>query len=368
MSSNNISTEISQEISQTPYACSSLTHLSGGTANFVYRGILTHPLQDGTTTVIIKHGKDYIASNQDFKLPTERCVIEETILNAMGDYPAPQNNEYAEHVSVKTPHLFHFNRETNTQILEDLPDAMDLKSFFSASPTGISESHAGSIGQALGGWLSSFHSWTAEEKQSNLAVEMEKNKLMQDLKFSINYESLVQMVDKYPALLKESKDVFEKVRDSAAKEVGRKDGDGFGIIHGDFWSGNVLIPKNVANAPNTTLFIIDWELCHCGARALDLGQMIAELYMLKHFKDIDPGLWVIQGFAQGYHEQLNEDLAFRIVIHVGVHLVFWGSTIPGWGTEEQVEEVVKIGRDFVVKGWEKEKAWFEGGPLGCLFS
>lgn len=69
-----ISTLVSQELSKTPYESSSLTRLSGGTANFVYRGVLARPLQDGTKTIIIKHGEEFVASNRDFKLTTDRCV------------------------------------------------------------------------------------------------------------------------------------------------------------------------------------------------------------------------------------------------------------------------------------------------------
>jgi hypothetical protein len=69
---------------------------------------------------------------------------------------------------------------------------------------------------------------------------------------------------------------------------------------------------------------------------------------------------------QGYGD-IDDDFAFRVAIHVGVHFVCWVSRIPGWGSKEQVKEVVEIGRDFVVKGWEKDRAFFEGTPLKCLF-
>lgn len=61
--------QIAQQLSQTRFACSSLTRLSGGTANFVYRGTPATP-----DSIIIKHTKDYVASNQDFKLDAKRCV------------------------------------------------------------------------------------------------------------------------------------------------------------------------------------------------------------------------------------------------------------------------------------------------------
>lgn len=69
-----ITTTITQNLSTTPFACSSLTRLSGGTANFVYRGELQLPLEDGTKTVIIKHAEEFLALMTDFKLTADRCV------------------------------------------------------------------------------------------------------------------------------------------------------------------------------------------------------------------------------------------------------------------------------------------------------
>lgn len=62
--------QIAQELSQTPFACSSLTRLSGGTANFVYRGTPA----SSPDSIIIKHTKGYVASNLSFKLDPKRCV------------------------------------------------------------------------------------------------------------------------------------------------------------------------------------------------------------------------------------------------------------------------------------------------------
>jgi len=38
------------------------------------------------------------------------------------------------------------------------------------------------------------------------------------------------------------------------------------------------------------------------------------------------------------------------------------------GTEKQVEQVVEIGRDFMLKGWAKDKQFFATTPLRCLFN
>jgi hypothetical protein len=66
--------QIAQELSQTIYACSSLTVLNGGSANFLFRGILVQPLQDGSNTVVVKHCKEFVAANRNFKLDISRCV------------------------------------------------------------------------------------------------------------------------------------------------------------------------------------------------------------------------------------------------------------------------------------------------------
>ncbi|KAL3469765.1 kinase-like domain-containing protein [Aspergillus californicus] len=373
MADPEIKAAVANELSSTPFACTELTQLSGGTANFVYRGVLSQPLADGTTTVIVKHTKDYVASNRAFKLDAKRCLTEESALRALNSMHSitttndgPGGQKYQ--ITVKTPQLLHFNAATYTQVLEDLFDAVDLKTFLlSPGVTGnISEEWDRSIGRTLGVWLRYFHCWISEAARGDVARGFGENEEMRKLKFSINYDSLVAMVDTYPEVLEGSRAVFEKVRELAAAEL--DEGDTIGAIHGDFWSGNVLIPKSALTnpLPTTPLFITDWELAQKGTRALDLGQMIAELYMLKHFKDIDDGLWAIEGFAEGYQD-LSEDLAFRTIMHVGVHLVFWGSTVPGWGTKEQVLDVVRQGRDLIIGAWEKDRTLFKKGIWACLF-
>lgn len=112
--------------------------------------------------------------------------------------------------------------------------------------------------------------------------------------------------------------------------------------------------------------MVDWELSHLSTLAFDLGQMFAELFELKHFKGIDAGAWLIESFMQGYGP-VTEELAFSTAIHVGTHFICWGSTVQNWGTKEQVEAIVELGRDFVVKGWERDASFFKDTALGCLF-
>lgn len=95
--------------------------------------------------------------------------------------------------------------------------------------------------------------------------------------------------------------------------------------------------------------------------------MIAELYELKHFKNHDAGIWLIESFIKGYGD-MSEDMKWKVIVQAGAHLVCWGSRVAGWGNEEQVEDVVRIGRDWIVNGWERNRDFFQGMVLGKLFS
>ena len=131
------------------------------------------------------------------------------------------------------------------------------------------------------------------------------------------------------------------------------------------------IPSLEAQQPaGINLFVIDWELAQFGRKEYDLGQMIGDLYERKHFKYADSALCIIQGFVAGYGA-LSDDMAVRIAIHVGVHLICWyirrnpkaSFTEP----PEQIQDAIRIGTDFIVKGLDRDRTWFEGCDLACLF-
>lgn len=131
---------------------------------------------------------------------------------------------------------------------------------------------------------------------------------------------------------------------------------------------SVLLPSGPIPTPETSLkvLIIDWEMSQLAIPAFDLGQMIAESYELEHFKGYDAGIWLIEGFIEGYGE-MSEEMKWKTVIHAGTHLVCWGSRVAGWGSEEQVEAVVKVGRNWIVGGWEENRSAFQGMVLDGLF-
>jgi hypothetical protein len=104
------------------------------------------------------------------------------MLNALNDFPSITT---ADKVSIKAPHLYLFISETNTQVIEDVPDAVDVKSIFT-SPTAnslLNHSLATSIGHALGFWLRSFHTWASAPAQADLRREIGKMSQCESLNF-----------------------------------------------------------------------------------------------------------------------------------------------------------------------------------------
>lgn len=99
--------------------------------------------------------------------------------------------------------------------------------------------------------------------------------------------------------------------------------------------------------------------------------MIGDLYERKHFHNVDAATWVLGCFVDGYGK-LSDELAFRTAIHAGVHLLCWyirrAPNGPLKGTPQQVAEAVTLGIDFVVKGWKKDRRWFEQSVLAPLLA
>lgn len=268
---------------------------------------------------------------------------------------------------VKTPKLLYYDRDTNTQVYEYCSNSIDAKTyalqFWSPTPTEAQEQCV-ILGKSLGSWLRQFHNWADSPEQEAFRAIVAQNTSMQRVKNIINYSNSLNMAQKHPEILGDTIDVLQAIAVMATEE--KETSFNFGVIHGDFWTGNVILPQiALDNKYHIPVNIIDWELVQIGPRAMDLGQMIAELYELKLFKDIDAGTWMMKGLMFGYGT-INTKMAFRTAIHIGSHLINF-SSVPDWGSEEQVKRVIKQGRDIVSRAWRKDREWFEGTPLNFLF-
>jgi fructosamine-3-kinase len=131
-----------------------------------------------------------------------------------------------------TPKIYSFDQENNTQIYSDLPASTELKTY--AITHSLTQEQCSRLGYALGLWTKKFHEWAAVPGQKDLRDAMKASATMKELKYTINYATLVARIECFPEILEESRGVFEAV----AKEVRERfDIEEGSLIHGDFWSG-----------------------------------------------------------------------------------------------------------------------------------
>ncbi|PMD41903.1 hypothetical protein L207DRAFT_511661 [Hyaloscypha variabilis F] len=375
--------QILQQLSQTPYACTSVTQQSTRPGNFVYRGVLAQPLtlQNGgrASSIIIKHSTDLAATYRDSPLDIKRCIFEESLFNSVADFSPPTTTTTV----IKAPRLHLYNRQTSssTQVLEDFSNTTGFKAmlFSPNADSLLPQSSRTTIGRNLGSWLRSFHTWASAPERAALRAQLPQDDPMRKLKRLLTYDGFLRALENYPELLEGHKETLETIRDVMIKEFEKLPTEGdenLGLIHGDFWSGNILIPSTGWREPppsdgTNELFIIDWEFAQFGHRCYDLGQIVGDLCERKVYNKIDTGLAVMEGVIDGYGE-LSDYMAFRTAIHVGVHLVGYYNRRPQRGpwvaSPEAIVAGMTAGRDFIIKGWEKDRKFFEGSLLASLFT
>lgn len=229
-----VATQILRHLSRTQYACASLSSpLSSRPGNFVYRGILSQPIdiQGGGTakSIIIKQSTD----------PIPR-LFEELLLKSLFNYPHSTIS-----TTVKPPRLYLYDKETKTQVLEDFADTSGFKAMlYSAdADTLLPLPSTSTIGHHLGHWLRSFHTWALAPEQAVLRAQMWQNDPMRKTKHLFTYDCVLEVLKNYPELLEGNKKTLETIRDTMAKDVQRsslEQGNGYGLIHGDLWSGKYV--------------------------------------------------------------------------------------------------------------------------------
>ncbi|KAI8633995.1 kinase-like domain-containing protein [Xylariaceae sp. FL1651] len=364
----------------TPYACSELLALGGGTANFLYRGVLRQPSPDTTSsaTVIVKLSTDYVAVNRDFSLDVTRCFFEKSILEALDGFPRSisTGDNDAHHVIVKAPRFYHFDSVTHIQVLEDFHNTKDLTTALESPDvaTILPGARVTSVGHAVGAWLRGFHGWSSESAQAGLMGQVGSNAGMRRLKCLITYDSFLEILDRHPETVEGHRETLEKVQKTMQYEFERPpiagDQTVRGLIHGDFWGGNVLLPS-IAQGNVTALnelFVIDWENVQFGHRAVDIGGFLGDLYERFHFKGVKESLSAMEGFIEGYGP-VGEDLAYAI--HAGVQFICWYYRRDRNGPLPYSLPIVlkslTIGRNLILMGWAKDRKGLQSSILASIF-
>ncbi|KAK6221398.1 hypothetical protein LQW54_001499 [Pestalotiopsis sp. IQ-011] len=313
-----------------------------------------------------------LSSHGDGQADTSLSVLEkfdESLLSSLASRSSTQAS--AKTVVVKAPRLYLFDRETNTQVLEDFTNAGGFKSIVFSPDADSLVPQPPVIGRHLGSWLRSFHDWSSAPQQSAIREQLWQKNPFRKLKYLVTFDVFLGVLEKFPELLDGHQKTLKEVQEAKAAEFQKPSteaDDGWGLIHGDLWSGNILLSNPPWNEP-PQLGIIDWEFAQFGHRSYDLGQIVGDLYEKAVFLNADTKS-VMEAIIAGYGD-LSDDMAFRTAIYVGVHLIGWYHRRPRSAppvAQEVVAAGLSIGRDFICKGWEKDRKFFGSTALASLFT
>ena len=148
----------------------------------------------------------------------------------------------------------------------------------------------------------------------------------------------------------------------------RDDNTGPFVIHGDFWTGNILVAPTPAG--ELRMKVVDWEASNCrNILWNDLGQMCSEMYQPAIFGHVteEKGRKLVSSFLDAYQQRRSptQEEVRMAVVRCGVHMVVWPG-LTGWGDEASVAACKALGRAYADKGWNCDWRWIKESMFGVL--
>ncbi|KAF8474575.1 kinase-like domain-containing protein [Kalaharituber pfeilii] len=348
-------------LSSTPVACTSVQLLSGGYTNSTWRGVLSRPLTDASTTVVIKHSKTL--QFPGIQLDAERIKYEGQMMKGAREHVQV---EFPNSARMGIPKIYHYDDENKVLVMQDGgADAKDLKTVLLAGS--INSKQAVVIGRAIAEFASKLHSWG--KTQSELVKTIRNHKQATTISLFAFYDRLVETIGMVSGgALEKHRATFEQVQQLMSTEM--REAVDCGLIHGDYWTGNIIITINPTD-PHIgfqSLYVIDWEVAKVAPTFFDIGQMAAEIFLVSFFGKSPAALEMLNAFLSSYDGFKSSDARCKAAIHFGVHLVVWPIRMPQWGAIEQREECAKFGADFVERGLARDEEWLQESVLGALWT
>ena len=358
----------------------SLAPLSGGTANYVY--LLTRAAASGDNEPeksVLKHAEPFVKNAPALPFAAERMDFEARVLelfSSNGILREPLSSSGADGAKegkeavVKPAAVYSY--DSTEHVLElSYGGPCTLKQAYPDPAFDVA-----AWGARLGRWLANLHSISADTDigaGGNVAGRS---------MYRFGYKYLGR------AIAKHGFDVAIGERIDA-KYGSLLESDDEVVCHGDFWPGNVLVGEDDGES-GQTLTIVDWEMCRRGCGATDVGQFLAEAWLLDRFSgpakapleaytaaagyDADarfaePGRGLAKAFLKAYvaaaGSRVDARFAERVVVHFGMHYAFWPTQVK-WTTFEETGKMVAFALDAFREVERGNWAWFKGSVLEDL--
>ncbi|KAL5382754.1 hypothetical protein DPSP01_006313 [Paraphaeosphaeria sporulosa] len=341
----------------------SVSLLTGGTANYVYR--VTLP--DGSTK-IYKHAAPYLHSNTAFAFDPSRMDYEHRVLELQSSF-AHLLSSHSPEASVHAVAVHSYDKENKLLCISD-GGSRHLKDAY-ADPT----LDMSSIGAALGRWLAALHT-------STVATPLSLDPTSQNLK-----DNNAIAVSIYRHSYRNLSSAFAEYGDSGGNvpryadfidlpdkdiEFAQQINDAYGsrlahenecICHGDFWPGNVLVKPASEEGGKVVLTVVDWEMTRRGTSATDAAQFLAESLLLDRFcghRGLVPAF--LNAYLSARPEIPGKEWFRRLAIHAGVHIAFWPTRVA-WTDRRGTHALVELGKSILRAASESKWETLFGLPL-----
>jgi hypothetical protein len=306
----------------------------GGSANYIWR--VTAP--DGGTS-IIKHASGHLRVNKAFLLSLDRMHYE---VQALKLVPGLLAGSATEDLNVHLPAVLHYSAENHTIHISD----GGSRNLFQAYTDPTVDVLA--IGSRLGRWLARLHTVTSSAAVLP-TIKAEFNHIAGKKLYRTSFNGLAAALAKAgydPAL-------GERIN---AKYGAMLDTDEVGLSHGDFWTANVIVGDAASGPPPLT--VVDWEITRLGNPATDVGQFMAESWILDTFAetregdgapDWTGGRRLLGAFLKAYlaERKLSESDKIRVAAQFGTHMAYYPSIIRYPVDSRQPTEMARVGRDML---------------------
>jgi len=257
------------------------TRMSGGSLNEVWR------VPGEGRTVIVKYAPPHVATQPGIPLDPGRILFEARALRALG---ASGVLAGVPDVWARVPAILDLHVDNHVLVMEDLGDLPDLAS--AIADEGFDPEVAGA---ALGGFVGRLHAHSLETPALAHAFD---NRAMQRTREEVQYQQVGSLCRDGGIAEPDRMGAIAAALGERFRTPGRC------LTMGDLWPRSVLVDDQ-------GLRVIDWELCHYGHPAQDIGHLAAHVWMHAHragseaagqrFQD----LW--WSFARGYGRQLQSD-------------------------------------------------------------
>ncbi|KAF2724120.1 kinase-like protein [Polychaeton citri CBS 116435] len=318
-----------------------IERLLEGFAGFVYRvhlniDALVADSKGGLHSIIVKHAEPYAARAKQWEMDPNRMDFE---YNALQFYSTPTMHGDG---SARSPKVLNYDQQHRVLIMEDAGTLPSVKGWFTSD---VDVNSAAAVGSKLGNFLANLHNLTIDDIE--LKGKFNGNHTAKYLSGELYFGRLPVTAKKHG---------FDSAFIAEAAEAGRREvyESSEVLTHGDFWTGNILVPST-----SPQLLVLDLELSKPGTAAFDVGQMAAEMYCLAAFRDRGKGMAMLEAFLKGYRERREREggkvEAAKVAIRIGAHLL---QIMPNaWGAEageERVKMEINVGVELIKMGWEKD--------------